>query len=127
MDATNAKFMAVDGGNRDRPRDSMFLQAVLRPNGKGKPTSAITVRVRNISPGGMMVESEVAVAAQDRILVELRNIGEVNGTVAWVNGSRFGVAFDAPIDPKLARQKIKVAPEPILTRDGFRKVNHPLG
>lgn len=127
MTILDASKKASDSGNRDRPRDSMFLQAVLRPDGVGEPSSAITVRVRNISAGGMMAESEVTVAAQERIRVELRNIGQVHGTVVWVNGPRFGVVFDTPIDPKLARQKVKVALEPIMTRDGYRKISHPLG
>lgn len=117
----------VEGGTRGRPRDSMFLQAVLRPSTGSAISAAITVRVRNISASGLMAESELAIVAQDRIVVELRNIGPVHGTVAWINGKRFGVAFDAPIDPKLARQTPKVAPEPLMTKDGYRKINHPLG
>lgn len=117
----------AEGGTRGRPRDSMFLQAVLRPSTGTSVSAAITVRVRNISASGLMAESDLAIVAQDRIVVELRNVGPVHGTVAWINGKRFGVAFDAPIDPKLARKTPKVAPEPLMSKDGYRKIVHPLG
>ena len=129
MDWTGAMepATATTVGNRGRPRDSILLQAVLRPDSRRSVSAAVTVRVRNISPGGMMGESETAVTAQERIQVELRNIGQVQGTIAWVNGKRFGVAFDTPIDPKRLRERPKVAAEPLMTKDGFRKIIHPLG
>lgn len=118
-----------DSGKRGRPRDSMFLQAVIRSRGSGGDSPAFPVRVRNISAGGLMAQSDRPVARGDHIFIELRNIGQVGGTVAWINEDRFGVEFDAPVDPKLARQKVggarAVAPQ--ISGAGFRKVTHPLG
>ena len=39
------------------------------------------------------------------VSVDLRNIGWVRGSVAWVQDNRFGIAFADEIDPKLARQQ----------------------
>ena len=35
-----------------------------------------------------------------------RNIGWVDGTVAWTQDNRFGIAFVEEIDPKLARAPV---------------------
>ena len=112
---------------RDAARDSMFLQATLRPL-DGSDSAPFNVRVRNLSAGGLMADSDVSVAVEDRIVVELRNIGKVGGKVAWVRGGRFGVTFDAPIDPKLARRPIKSdVVQPVISGSGFHRTTHPLG
>jgi hypothetical protein len=61
------------------------------------------VRVRNLSDGGMMGEGSLRVQRGMRLEVDLRNIGAVRATVAWVQDNRFGVAFDAEIDSQRAR------------------------
>ena len=81
-------------------RDSMFLQArIVR---RGCPD--LTLRVRNLSSGGMMAETGDAFAVGDAVQVELRTIGLIEARVAWVRSSRIGIAFDRPVDPKLARK-----------------------
>ena len=42
------------------------------------------------------------------IEVALRNLGWVEGVVAWVQDNRFGVAFLSEIDPKLARSPLTI-------------------
>lgn len=112
---------------RDAARDSMFLQAILRPMSGGM-SPAFSVRVRNLSAGGMMAEAEVDVAIDDRILVELRNIGQVEGKVAWVRGTRFGLSFEEPIDPKLARKPTRQdVVQPTISGSGYHRVTHLLG
>ena len=113
--------------SRDAARDSMFLQATLRPAG-GANSAPFNVRVRNLSAGGMMAEADVLVASGDLILVQLRNVGCVDGKVAWVRGNRFGVTFDVAIDPKLARKPVKSdVVQPIISKSGFHRTTHPLG
>lgn len=92
---------AVD--TRNISRDSLFLMADLRLAGSDKKTR---VKVRNLSPGGMMAEGDVAVVRGVRLAVDLRNIGWVEGNVAWVQDNRFGIAFEREIDPALARAKL---------------------
>ncbi len=85
---------------RDIARDSLFLFAELHFEGRGEP---LKVRVRNLSKGGMMAEGGFAVSRGERLMADLRNVGQVRGSVAWVQGNRFGVAFENSVDPMLAR------------------------
>ena len=81
-------------------RDSLFLLAQVRVDGQ----DAITrVKVRNLSAGGMMAEGESKVVRGSLVAIELRNIGWVEGSVAWKQGDRFGIAFVDEIDPAVVR------------------------
>ncbi|MFM6950855.1 MAG: PilZ domain-containing protein [Novosphingobium sp.] len=93
------------GGNEHRQvaRDSLFLQADLRVDGI---SGDHRVRIRNVSAGGLMAEGGPAVQRGMLVWVHLRNIGWVEGTIAWVQDNRCGVAFRAEIDPKLARAPV---------------------
>jgi len=81
-------------------RDSLFLLAQLRVDGQDQ---TYRVKVRNLSAGGMMAEGAVQVARGQLVQVELRNIGWVQGSVAWKQEDRFGIAFMDEIDPTSAR------------------------
>ncbi len=84
-------------------RDSLFLLAQVRVDGQDK---VARVKVRNLSAGGMMAEGEIKVMRGARVEVELRNVGWVDGTVAWCQDNRFGIAFVDDIDPKVVRAPI---------------------
>lgn len=86
-----------------RARDSLFLLADVTFEDTRETHK---VKVRNLSPGGMMVESDLEVEQGQRIVTILRNIGSVKGQIAWARRGRFGVAFDLEIEPKLARQPV---------------------
>ena len=88
---------------RNINRDSLFLMADLRLEGD---SVAHRVRVRNLSAGGMMAETELRVLAGTRVTVELKNTPPVDGSVAWVQHQRFGVAFAEEIDPKAPRSAV---------------------
>lgn len=81
-------------------RDSLFLLAQLRVDGQDVTHR---VKVRNLSAGGMMAEGEARVMRGSLVMVELRNIGWVEGSVAWKQGDRFGIAFVDEIDPVVVR------------------------
>lgn len=87
---------------RQIDRDSLFLMARVKVEGD---TAGVEhrVKVRNLSPGGMMAEGAVRVARGARVQVELRNIGWIEGEVAWKQDNRFGIAFAEEIDPQRAR------------------------
>lgn len=97
---------------RSEPRDSMFLMAAMRRAGG----SEVMVKVRNLSPGGMMAESPVNFSRGELVETELRGIGVVAGKVAWNAGGRVGVQFDSPVDPRLARKPVGTAPQPNLVK-----------
>jgi hypothetical protein len=89
---------------RSVARDSLFLLADIRIENSA---DVHRVRVRNLSDGGMMGEGTLRVQRGHRLTVELRNIGMVGGTVAWVQDNRFGIAFDEEIDSQKARRPLQ--------------------
>lgn len=96
-----------DGGEAakegPRGRDSLFLMANLRVKGIGE---TLSVRVRNLSPGGLMAELPDPVVPDCAVEVEVRGIGWVPGRVAWQTEGRAGIAFDREIDPRRARKPV---------------------
>lgn len=91
------------GDNRQIERDSLFLMADLRVDGV---EGEYRIRVRNLSAGGMMGEGVVRVVRGAMVSIHIRNVGWVDGTVAWVQENRFGIAFRDEIDPKVAREPV---------------------
>lgn len=98
-----------DGENRQIARDSLFLMADLRAEGLD---GEFRIKVRNLSAGGMMGEGSVRVVRGTVIEVNIRNIGWITGSVAWVQDNRFGVAFSDEIDPQLARAPVGQSESP---------------
>lgn len=108
-----------DNDHRQIERDSLFVMADLRVDGVDVDTR---VKVRNLSAGGMMAEGDVAVQPGTGVEVQIRNIGWVEGSVAWVQDNRFGIAFREEIDPKVARAPVAVAdPAPAFLRTPLLK------
>jgi hypothetical protein len=85
-------------------RDSLFLLAQVRVDGQ---QGASRVKVRNLSAGGMMAEGDAKVVRGTLVAVELRNIGWVEGSVAWRQDNRFGIAFVDEIDPAVVRAPVE--------------------
>ncbi len=98
-----------DNDHRQIARDSLFVMADLRIDGI---ESEHRIRVRNLSAGGMMAEGGPATQRGQVAWVNVRNIGWTEGSVAWVEGSRFGIAFREDIDPQLARAPLEVGEGP---------------
>lgn len=92
--------------NRHIARDSLFVLADLRVAGVD---GEFRIKVRNLSAGGMMGEGPARVARGALVEVNLRNIGWTEGSVAWVQEDRFGIAFRDEIDPKIARAPLTSA------------------
>ena len=84
-------------------RDSLFLLAGIRVE---QDSEVHKVRVRNLSDGGMMGEGPLRVQRGNRLEIELRNVGKIEGSVAWVQDNRFGIAFDEEIDSAFARRPL---------------------
>ncbi len=94
---------------RSVARDSLFLLADIRVE---HGADVYRVKVRNLSDGGMMGEGQLRVQRGHRVSVELRNIGSIGGSVAWVQDNRFGVAFDEEIDSQKARRPLQATEDP---------------
>lgn len=110
----------VSALSRGTDRDSLFMQARLTLPGEAEP---ITVRVRNLSAGGLLAETQQRVAEGAVVDIELRNVGAVRGRVVWAGEGKFGIAFERPVDPHAVRrqvvQKLEVPPHiAVLDRKG---------
>ena len=90
----------ADNDHRQLSRDSLFLMAELRLPGAD---ALGRVKVRNLSAGGMMAEGNVKAVRGTLVEVNIRNVGWVEGAIAWVQGDRCGIAFSEDIDPMIAR------------------------
>ena len=110
----------TDLDHRQLGRDSLFLMAELR---FAHEETEYKVKVRNLSAGGMMGEGSFKVTRGAPVKVNLRNLGWVDGVVAWIQDNRFGVAVVDDIDPKAARAQVTPA-DPVTTP---RYVKPPLG
>ncbi len=98
QDVTTADIAAES--KRRASRASLFLSANIAIPGL---TSPVTVRVRNLSEGGMMIDGHVKLIRDMPVTIGLRGIGEIEGRVAWTEAGRAGVEFAVEIDPKMAR------------------------
>jgi len=98
-----------DSDNRHISRDSLFILAELRLQGE-RVTHKL--KVRNLSNSGLMGEGDAPVVRGDAIEVQLRNVGWVQGTVAWLQGNRFGVAFAQDVDVKSVRAPVQSDHDP---------------
>ncbi len=85
---------------RSVTRDDLLLLASLWVE---NDAARYNVKVRNLSSMGMMGEGGPRVVRGTRLTIDLREVGAVRGTVAWVQDERFGVAFDDIIDADSAQ------------------------
>lgn len=86
--------------NRQIARDSLFVLVDLRVDGE---ITDHRVKMRNLSAAGMMAEGSVLVRRGMVVWVNLKDAGWVEGTVAWVQEKRFGIAFREEVNPAAAR------------------------
>ncbi len=115
----NSEFADAKDADQTRvtARESMFLGVTVQFDGEDQILQA---RVRNISPGGMMIDTAVAKREGLAVTAALKNIGDVRGRVAWSTGQRIGIAFDTEIDPQKARQK----PDSSIVQPTFKRPYH---
>ena len=98
-----------DTDQRHLNRDSLFVMAGLRLGGTDEEHR---IKVRNLSSGGLMAEAPLRVTRGMPLEVEVRNIGWVAGSVAWVQDNRFGIAFAEEIDARAARMPVQQELDP---------------
>ncbi|MFP5432795.1 MAG: PilZ domain-containing protein [Alphaproteobacteria bacterium] len=98
--------IADRGPARTAPRDSLFLLTSFATP-EGAPLGK--AHIRNLSATGLMADCERAIPADAKVEFELRGVGKVSGVVAWSRDDKIGIAFDAPIDPQLARKPVSTS------------------
>ena len=86
-----SKGVASDAGKRSQKRARVLLAASLRVNG-----AELSVRLRDLSSKGALIETPQAVAEGSHV-VFTRGTTIVPGRVAWAAGNRIGLEFIRPI------------------------------
>ena len=91
---TFASLVPADSNRRKAPRRSLTLSASSKsPHGHDIP-----VLIRDISPGGLLLESGPgALAVDERVDLALPERPSVRARVAWTSGSFFGCEFSETI------------------------------
>ncbi|WP_052072246.1 PilZ domain-containing protein [Sphingopyxis sp. MWB1] len=89
--------------SRSSDRDSLFMKAsmMLREDGR-----TFDVRVRNLSSGGMLAETDEKLNQSTAVEIELRNVGPVPGRIVWVGEGKCGIAFDRAVNPQAVRRQV---------------------
>lgn len=87
---------SADSDHRRAPRHPLIWSAVLHHD-----FESTTVRVRNISSTGAMIETKVPVRVGAEPTLELSATAFVSSTVAWAVGDQVGLHFDTPFDMRL--------------------------
>ncbi|MPT49194.1 MAG: PilZ domain-containing protein [Sphingobium sp.] len=95
---------------------SVLLHAGIAHGGKDG-----LCRIRNLSSGGVMLESNLPLMQDDDIRLQLRSGHQVRGRVRWVLGNRAGIAFHDPADALL----FTGTPQKLMT-DVVSPIGYPL-
>lgn len=74
---------------------------------------AYSVRLRNISATGAMLEGDCSIAAGEKIRLNLAEAGTIEGEVRWCQGGQVGVSFDEKFDLRKLAEVRPAAPVPI--------------
>jgi len=92
--AAQNKTVTADGFQFNRPpRQGLLKVATLQWNGMN-----MTVRVRNISTGGALIEGDRSLPPDSHVQLDLPGCGQLGATVRWTEGRRMGVQFEAEFD-----------------------------
>src|SRR3546814_935497 len=105
---------ASNGDKRHEVRRKLSLLA----RGVQHDGTGIEVQIHNISGTGLLFESDIKLAACDRIEIELPHAGDITAGVIWASGRLFGCQFEGPVSSAtLSAVELKSAgaPAPELT------------
>ena len=90
--------------NRSERTVTLFIVGKLHAQDFGEGLC----RVRNISDGGMMLETRMPLTPGSNVSVELRGMKRLEGRVVWARDGRAGVAFRDRVD---VRDLLGAAPQ----------------
>ena len=79
--------------NRKSRRSNVLLTATVEIEGE-----MLSVKLRNLSAEGALVEARLLPAADSEIIFH-RNDLSVRGKVAWVSGNHAGISFNRKLEP----------------------------
>lgn len=94
--------MPIPAHFEDLPKDPQRPRAArrqLRLESEGSTPSGETARVliHNVSATGMLVESTVSMAEDERIEIDLPQVGRASAHVVWMSENYYGCRFETPL------------------------------
>ena len=89
---------------RGAQRQALIWKGVLRHDDQ-----RITVKVRNVSTTGAMIQSPTPVTVGIEALLELSDSVSIAATVQWADGDQAGLSFHAPFDLALLARSRPIA------------------
>lgn len=89
------QFIPSESG--DDKRQDMRRKLSLLARGVQRDGTGIAVQIHNISGTGLLFESDIKLAACDRIEIELPHAGNITAVVIWASGRLFGCQFEGPV------------------------------
>lgn len=105
-EVTEAALSAEELAERRRHARSMRVMRVARL--AALDTEGLGM-VRDVSPGGMMIDAKFDLDIGQPVSIALLDDQELTGTVAWKDGSMLGIQFaeEIPVDEILAKPSVK--------------------
>ena len=86
------------------------------------------VIVHNISAGGLLMETEMALAVEERLVLDLPEVGAVRAVIVWQSGILFGCAFEPTLDQTaLASVQLRADPAELPVGPALEAPPEPLG
>ena len=106
---------AIPEDARQTERRALFLEASGRlPGGL-----EANVLIHNISPAGLLLETEMVLAAEEKLVLDLPEVGAVRAAIVWHSGVLYGCAFEQKLDQK-AMSAMQLRSDPAI--DSFAPV-----
>lgn len=95
--------------NRRARRSHVLMAASIEAS-----DATVTVKLRNLSPEGALVEGSDLPAVDSPVIFRKKEL-KLAGRVAWVTAGRAGIAFDALLDPEAVLRHVPATrPKPKL-------------
>ncbi|TMJ17698.1 MAG: EAL domain-containing protein, partial [Alphaproteobacteria bacterium] len=97
------------------PRHRLIRTGMMKWKGK-----VLSVRLRNISAGGAMVECDRAVGTGERVALDLADAGTLDAEVRWCREGQLGLRFQEEFElKKLARSSVAGVPAQTMLRPHY--------
>lgn len=117
--------LGPDGDERRREeRRALFLEA----NGLLPGGLEANVIIHNISTAGLLMETDMGLEVEERLVLDLPEAGAVRAAIVWRSGSLFGCAFEEALDQNaLAAVQLKADPAAVSLAPALEAPPEPLG
>ena len=99
--------------NRRSRRSNVLLTATIEIEGE-----MLSVKLRNLSAQGALIEAPILPAADSEIVFHRKDLS-VRGKVAWVSGNHAGISFNRELEPEQVLRHVP-PPRPKMQQD-FRR------